>query len=663
MGILEALATGFVEATSLEVLPYLAGGAVFGLVMGVIPGLSGHFALAMVVPFLYSLSPPAGIAFLLGSHSTVAQGGGLTAILFSTPGCGQNAATLLDGPAMRDRGLAGQAAGAAMSACFLGAVFGAVVLALLLPVLQSVVLFFGPAEISMLVLLALTFVAILGREDVLRSLIAGLAGLLLATVGLDNMTNTERYTFGLLDLRDGLPLVPVILGLFAAAEMMAMWARGGSLAGPQSRSLGAREVQRQVFAGVAAAFRHWWLVLRCGSIGAAMGLIPGLGSTAASFMAYGHARQSSKHPETFGEGNIEGVISAEAANDAVEGGALASTLAFGIPGSSSMAIVLAGLFVLGLHTGPEIVSEKTDLVFVMIFTIIFGNLCGTVLGLFLVNPLSRLTFLPVSQLVPVLLSVIFTGAYAVHGSMFDVGIVLLAGWLGYLMKVGGYSRAALLIGFVLGSVLEKNLFLAIQLDGPAFFLRPVPLGLLAVTLALLAFSLRPGARAGSRRREAAEFRAHETPALLVAGGVFALALVTAISYGPVPAAMPLVILAPLVPLTALQGWRAWSAQRSARAPGGEPRSGSGAGAGLGRAVGLAGWSLALVGLVLVAGHYAGMAIFMYLLIGRSSGRGAGFALAVSVAVTLAVFAVFELGFGIGLYQGLVYKALAGYRLF
>ena len=178
MGILEGLVSGFFQAISLEVLPYLLIGAMFGLLLGVIPGLSGHFAMAMVIPFLYTMSPNAGIAFLLGSHSTVAQGGGLTAILFSTPGSGQNATTLLDGPPMRRKGLAGKAAGSAMASCFMGAAFGVFALALLLPVLQQVVLIFGPAEIFVLAFLALTFVAVLGKEDITRSMIAGLSGLL-----------------------------------------------------------------------------------------------------------------------------------------------------------------------------------------------------------------------------------------------------------------------------------------------------------------------------------------------------------------------------------------------------------------------------------------------------------------------------------------------------
>ncbi len=489
MGIVEGLISGFMQAISFAVLPYLLVGATFGLIIGVIPGLGGHFAMAMVIPFLYSMEPAAGIAFLLGAHSTVAQGGGLTAIFFSTPGTGQNAATLLDGAPMRNKGLGAMAAGAALTACFLGASFGALALALLLPVLQRVVLFFGPAEIFVLAFLALTFVAVLGKEDLTRSLIAALLGLLLAMIGLDNVTNQERFTFGLLELRDGLELVPVILGLFAVAEMFELWVSGKSLTGLQAAPLSAKETQSQIFRGVFVAFGRWWLILRCSSIGTAMGLIPGLGSAPAAFIAYGHAKQTSKSKETFGKGNIEGVIGSEAANDAVEGGALASTVAFGVPGSSSMAILLSALFVLGQETGPKMLTQHVDVVFIMIFTIIIGNLIGLVGGIFLVNPLSRATGLRGSLLVPVLIAIVFTGAYAVQSSWFDIGIALLFGVIGYLMKELGYSRAALLIGFVLGFAVEKNLYLATQLSGSGFIFDPIPLTLAAITIAFLAYNV------------------------------------------------------------------------------------------------------------------------------------------------------------------------------
>lgn len=489
MGVMEGMLSGLLQALSPETFAYLFVGAVFGLIIGVIPGLGGHFAMAMIIPFLYAMEPSTGIAFLLGAHSTVAQGGGLTAILFSTPGTGQNAATLLDGPPMRNNGEGAKAAGAALTACFLGATFGAFVLALLLPILQKVVLFFGPPEIFVLAFLALTFVAVLGRGELVRSLIAAMAGLLLAMIGLDNVTNTERFTMGIIDLRDGLELVPVILGLFAVAEVFDLWIQGGSLAGEGGRILSAKDTQRQIFQGVVETFKRWWLVLRCSAIGVTMGLVPGLGSAPASFVAYGHAKQTSKSRETFGKGNIEGVIGPESANDAVEGGALASTVAFGVPGSSSMAILLSALFILGQEVGPSMINYHVDVVFVMIFTIVFGNLIGMLGGILLVNPLSRATGVRAGVLVPVLIVVVFTGAYAVQLSWFDIFVTLVFGIIGFVMKELGYSRASLLIGFVLGFAVEKNLYLAIQLEGPYFIFAPIPFGLALITALFLAYNV------------------------------------------------------------------------------------------------------------------------------------------------------------------------------
>jgi TctA family transporter len=221
-----------------------------------------------------------------------------------------------------------------------------------------------------------------------------------------------------------------------------------------------------------------------------MGLVPGLGSAPAAFIAYGHAKQSSSSKETFGKGNIEGVIGPESANDAVEGGALASTVAFGVPGSSSMAILLSALFVLGMETGPRMVSDHVDVVFVMIFTIVFSNFIGAIGGMFLVNPLSRATGLRSGIIVPVLVTVIFTGAYAVQSSWFDIGVALLFGVIGLLMKELNYSRAAMLIGFVLGFAVEKNLYLAIQLSGPYFIFDPIPLTMMLITAGFLAYSIR-----------------------------------------------------------------------------------------------------------------------------------------------------------------------------
>jgi len=489
MYVVDGLLQGLISALSLELIPYLVGGAILGLIIGVIPGLSGHFAMAMLIPFVFRMDAAPGVTFILAAHAAVAQGGGVTAILFATPGTGQNAATLLDGPAMTEKGEAGRAVGAAMTACFLGAFFGAFVLTALLPILRKVVLLFGPPEFFMLAVLALTFIAVLGAKGaIIKGLMAGGLGLLFSFVGVGNVTGEGRFTFGLLQLWDGLSMVPVLLGIFAVSEMLDLWIEGGALARkPSDRD--ARAMQRQIFKGVSDTLRRWTLVLRCSAIGTSMGLIPGLGSAPAAFLAYAHAKQTSKNPDKFGTGTIEGVIAPESANDAVEGGALASTLAFGIPGSSSMAILITALIIMGVEPGPELISMELDLVFLMIWTVILGNFVGTILGMVIANPLARVTFLRGSLLVPVLLSIILTGAFVVHSSWFDMIVALVFGLLGFVMKKLDYSRPAFIIGFVLGLMVERNLFLSVKLYGSIFFLQPLALGLMALTLLVVVYNV------------------------------------------------------------------------------------------------------------------------------------------------------------------------------
>jgi TctA family transporter len=489
MNVLDGLLQGFTAAVSLEVIPYLIGGATLGLIIGVIPGLSGHFAMAMLIPFVFRMEAVTGVTFILAAHAAVAQGGGVTAILFATPGTGQNAATLLDGPAMTEKGEAGRAVGAAMTACFLGALFGAVVLTVLLPILRKVVLLFGPPEFFMLAVLALTFIAVLGTKgSINKGLIAGALGLLLSFIGVGNVTGERRFTFGLLELWDGLSMVPVLLGIFAVSEMLDLWIQGGALARKETDH-DARSLQKQIFSGVMDTLRRWWLVIRCSSIGTTLGLIPGLGSAPAAFLAYAHAKQTSKTPEKFGTGTIEGVIAPESANDAVEGGALASTLAFGIPGSSSMAILITALIIMGVEPGPELMIFQLDLVFLMIWTVILGNFVGTILGIVIANPLARVTFMRGSILVPVLLTIILTGSFVVHSSWFDMIVALVFGILGYVMKKLDYSRPAFIIGFVLGLMVEKNLILSLKLYGKSFMFEPLALTLMVITMLVLVYNL------------------------------------------------------------------------------------------------------------------------------------------------------------------------------
>lgn len=651
-----------------ETLFFLVVGAAFGLAVGIVPGLSGLFAMAMAVSFLYGMEAATGIVFLLAAHATVAQGGGLTAILFSIPGTGQNAATLLDGPPMRDRGEAGIAVGAAMTACFFGATFGAVALALLIPVLRELVLSFGPSEIFLISLLGLIFVAVLGGRDLRRALVAGLFGLLLSMVGVENASYQPRFTFGVSPLSDGLSLVPVVLGLFAVAEMMQLWTRGGRLLPAGVTAPDLRSRQAQLFKGAALAVRHWWLVLRCSAIGTVMGLIPGLGSAPASFVAYGHARQYSPTRDSYGKGNVEGVIAPEAANDAVEGGALASTVTFGVPGSSSMAILLSGLTILGLETGPRMLGEDLDILFLMIFTIILGNLFGAVAGMAVANPMVHLTTVRASFMVPTVLAVVICGAYAGASSLSDIATVLLFGGVGYLCTQLRYSRAALLIGFVLGNPIEYNLTLAVQIDGPLFFLAPVPLAMIAVGLLFVAHSVRGilrdgGATVSPRGNVAPE--AHADSRRLLSTEVAFLCVVIALTTaaiaetlwkGRIDPTLPLIVALPLIALALAQLRRTVLLLRTQPAKSSAPwRPGPLPGL-------VATGALLWLGILFV-GHYVALFIFGAVLTGAAAGENWRIALPSSLLAVVALWLFFAHLMGIEMYDGLVYRYFAGYRDF
>ncbi|MCZ6637447.1 MAG: tripartite tricarboxylate transporter permease, partial [Alphaproteobacteria bacterium] len=298
-----------------------------GMFFGAVPGLGGKLGIAILIPFVFGMDMIPGAVFLLAMHSVVHTGGSIPSILFGVPGTGPDAATIVDGYPMAQKGEAGRALGASLGASGLGGVVGAIVLALLIPVLEPVVLAFGPAEFFLLAILGITFIALLSGDSLVKGIMVGLFGLMLAFVGMDPQLGITRYTFGQLFLWDGIDVITAILALFAIPEMIALGVKGGAISAVSREA--AKYSVHEVFDGVLDVFRHWWLALRTAVIGAIIGVIPGLGGDAASWICYGHAVQSSKTPERFGKGAVEGVIAPETANNSKEGGSLLPTLFFG----------------------------------------------------------------------------------------------------------------------------------------------------------------------------------------------------------------------------------------------------------------------------------------------------------------------------------------------
>jgi len=332
----------------------------------------------------------------------------------------------------------------------------------------------------MLSVLSYSFVASLSGKYPIKALIAVFFGLLISTIGTDPVMALPRFTFGTFYLWEGIDLIPLVMGLFAVSEMIKLAISGKGIAS------GSIEIGRDVFRGVKETFQRWFLVLRCSGIASIIGIIPGLGAELATFMCYGHALQTSKTPEKFGKGAIEGVIGAEAGNNGKEGGSLLTTLAFGVPGSSSMAILLGFFITMGIVPSPQMLKENLALIFSMAWVIIISNIVGACISIFAGRYVAKITAIRAPLLVSTLLVITVMGGSAAHNSLGDIVITFLFGFIGYQMDKFDYSKAAFIVGFVLGKITEKNLFLSIQIyQGPGFLLRP--LTILLALIALMAF--------------------------------------------------------------------------------------------------------------------------------------------------------------------------------
>lgn len=448
-----------------------------GFMVGILPGLGGAVTLALMLPFVYAMQPVQAFAFLLGMHSVTATTGDITSVLFGIPGEATSAATVFDGYPMTRRGEAGRALGAVLFSSLVGAVFGAFVLAVSVPVIRPIVLAFGPPEFFMLTILGLSFVISLARRNVMKGFIMAGLGFLLAMVGLDPQAGIPRFTMGQLYLWEGIGIVPVVVGLFGVAEVLQLMMTKSSIARPT-------ENQRLtgVMQGVRDTFDHWWLTLRCSSIGVSIGLIPGMGGAVSQFIAYAHAQQTSKSPETFGKGNVEGVLAAGAVNNAKEGGALIPTLAFGIPAGTAMAILLSAFLVTGLVPGPDMLSKNLNVTYSMVWTIVIANIITVAVSFLFLNQLARITYVKGTLLVPFLLVLLALGAYTSNNSFADIIVMLIFGAIGVAAIRFNWPRSPLLLAMVLGDTTERYLFLSNSLFGWAWLGRPLVILFALVTL-------------------------------------------------------------------------------------------------------------------------------------------------------------------------------------
>lgn len=469
-----------------------------GILFGILPGLTATMGVALLIPLTFGM--PADIAFsaLLGMYLGAVYAGTITAILIATPGTPAAAAALLEGPALTKKGLSGIAITMTTVASFVGGIFSCVVLIVVAPQLAKVALSFGPPEYFAIAVFGLGIVASLSSGALLKGLVATALGVLLATVGMDPISGSIRATFGFPELLSGISLTSSLVGLFAISQVMLKLEqivrnrnktpikRAASISkNPENSEK--KETENLTIKDVVS---NTFNFIRSSIIGTFIGIIPATGSGTASYLAYNEARRFSKHKEKFGTGYLPGLAATESANNAVTGGALIPLLTLGIPGDVVTAVLLGGILLQGVTPGPLLFTNNPEIVNSIYVLLIISNIFMLLIGLFFAKSFAKIIKIPEYYLTPMIVVLCFLGAYGVNNSHFDIYIMLLFGFIGYLMEKFRYPLAPLLLGFILSSLIEENFrkSLIISQDNLwIFFERPISFVFLSVTILFVLF--------------------------------------------------------------------------------------------------------------------------------------------------------------------------------
>ena len=464
---------------SLDNLLFCFIGTAVGIMFGAIPGLTSTMGVALMLPFTFGMGPVEAFALLLGIYCGGTFGGSITAILIRTPGSPASAATVLDGYPLAKQGKASKALSMAVTASAVGGLFSCIVLICVAPQLAKIALKFGPPEYFAVGIFGLSIVAGLSAGNLKKGILAAAFGLCLTTIGLDPMTGNTRYTFGMVGLMGGISFIPVLIGVFAISEV---------LFNLESRKEQAREEitdlhgERLRLSDLKSNIGNF---IRSAIIGTAIGIIPATGSGVAGWISYNTARNSSKKPELFGNGSLEGLVASETSNNAVTGGALVPLLTLGIPGDVVTAIMMGALMLQGLTPGPNLFTQNVDIINGIYIMLFISNIFMLLIGLTGIRLFVKVLRIPTQVLMPLVLILCLVGAYAIQNSVLDMSIALLMGIIGYLLRKAEYPLPPLLLGMVLGSIIESNFrrALTISLGSLSIFVtRPICLAFLLISV-------------------------------------------------------------------------------------------------------------------------------------------------------------------------------------
>jgi TctA family transporter len=466
IGYFGALKEGWLIITQPYTLLAIVVATFIGLFIGIIPALGGMVAASLFIPLVYHMSSDIALPFLVSLCCVVYTGGCITTILLGIPGTAPNAATLIDGYPMTQKGQGGRAIGAAITASMFGGVLPVFMSLLIIPIIRPIVLSFKGPEMFMLVLLGLSFIAVLATESKIKGLISGFAGIIFSMLGMQVITGEYRFTFGIPSLSGGLDIIAVALGLFAIGEMFDMVAKGQTSIAGNNTKISFKDVRQGMF----DVWKHKGLWLRSTIIGYVVGLFPGVGGDVAMFLAYSQAKMTAKKPEEFGTGRIEGVIAPESANNAKDAGAMLTTLAFGIPGSAVFSILMAGFLMTGVTPGPKLISTSLPLVFALQLGLAIANIVAGIIALSFASKLAKVSTIHMDYMFVVVLVLVCIGCYVTNMTFIDVVIAVIFGIVGFVMKRLNFSRPALVLGFVLGEQFETYFWRSYKLSGPTFFM-------------------------------------------------------------------------------------------------------------------------------------------------------------------------------------------------